>query len=55
MSEKAIYNFEGIKIEYEKAVEGDKDYQRRISDYAFKQIREKSGMSRPEFAEWLGV
>ena len=28
MVEKAIYNFEGIKIEYEKAVEGDKDYQR---------------------------
>lgn len=55
MSEKVIYDFEGIQIEYEKEVEGDKDYQRRMSAYAFKKIREKSGMSRPEFAEWLGI
>ena len=55
MSDKAIFDFEGIQIEYEKEVEGDKEYQRRMSAYAFKQIREKSGMSRPEFAEWLGI
>ena len=55
MSEKAIYDFEGIEIEYEKQTEGDKDYQRRMYAYAFKQIREKAGMSRPEFAEWLGI
>ena len=26
-----------------------------MTAYAFKQIREKSGMSRPEFAEYLGI
>ena len=55
MADKTIYDFEGIQIEYEKGAETDKDYQRRMTSYAFRQIREKSGMSRPEFAKWLGV
>ena len=53
--ENQIFDFEGIQIEYEKKNENDKDYQRRMSAYAFKKIREKSGMSRPDFAKWLGV
>ena len=55
MTEKTTYDFEGIQIEYEKNDSEDKDYQRRMTAYAFKQIREKSGMSRPEFAEYLGI
>ena len=55
MTEKTTYDFEGIEIEYEKNDPEDKDYQRRMTAYAFKQIREKSGMSRPEFAEYLGI
>lgn len=53
--ESQIFDFEGIQIEYEKDSKNDKEYQRRMSAYAFKQIREKSGMSRPDFAKWLGV
>ena len=55
MTEKTTYDFEGIQIEYEKKDSEDKDYQRRMTAYAFKQIREKSGMSRPEFAEYMGI
>lgn len=55
MDNKTIYDFEGIEIEYEKNEKDKKEFQRRMLAYAFKKIREKSGMSRPEFAEWLGI
>lgn len=55
MEEKTFYEFEGIEIEYEKENAGDKDYRKRMMAYAFKRVREESGMSRTEFADWLGV
>lgn len=35
--------------------EDEKDKERRLMAYAFKMIRAESGMSRKEFAEWLGI
>lgn len=53
--EKEIYDGEGIQIEVEKSGKGDTDAERRKMAYAFKVIREQSGMSRNEFSTWLGV
>lgn len=35
--------------------EDEKTRERRLMAYAFKMVREKSGMNRKEFAEWLGI
>ncbi len=53
--EREIFNVEGIEIEVEKHDKEDTDAKRRKIAYAFKIIREESGMSRNEFSEWLGV
>ena len=53
--EMTVYDYEGIKIEYEKIDPEDKDAARKKTSYMFGKIREKSGMSRPDFAKWLGV
>ncbi|SCX85005.1 helix-turn-helix domain-containing protein [Butyrivibrio sp. INlla14] len=53
--EKEIYDVEGIQIEVEKPEKSDNDAERRKMAYAFKVIREQSGMSRNEFSAWLGV
>lgn len=53
--DKEIYNIEGIDIEVEKYDKDNKDAVRRHMAYCFKIIREMSGMSRSEFADWLGV
>lgn len=50
-----ILNVEGIEIEVEKSDKKDTAAERRKMAYAFKMIREQSGMTRPEFSEWLGV
>ena len=50
-----IYDIEGIRIEVERTEEGDKDAERRKMACMFKAVRENSGMSRTEFAEWLGI
>ena len=52
---KITCNIEGIELEIEKVKPDDTEGLRRLAAYSFKLIREKSGMSRPEFAEWLGV
>ena len=52
---KEIYNIEGIKIEIEKYDKEDSDAERRKVAYAFKVIREESGMNRKDFSEWLGI
>lgn len=52
---KEIYNIEGIKIEIEKYDKEDSDAERRKMAYAFKVIREESGMNRKDFSEWLGI
>lgn len=52
---KEIYDVEGIQIEVEKSGKGDTDAERRKMAYAFKVIREQSGMSRKDFSAWLGV
>ena len=52
---KEIYDVEGIQIEVEKPAEGDTDAERRKMAYAFKAIREQSGMNRKDFSAWLGV
>ncbi len=50
-----IYNIEGIEIEVERYDKEDKEAARRRIAYCFRMIREKSGMSRTDFCEWLGV
>ena len=52
---KEIYNIEGIKIEIEKYDKEDSDAERRKMAYAFKVIREESGMNRKDFSDWLGI
>ncbi len=48
------YIVEGLEIEIEKRPKAE-DMERRIAAYLFRGIREKSGMSRKEFSEWLGI
>ena len=50
-----ICNIEGLEIEVEEYNKDDKDAKRRRLAAYFKLIREKSGMSRPDFSVWLGV
>ena len=52
---KEIFNVEGIEIEIEKYDKEDAEAKRRKMAYAFKTIREESGMNRKDFAQWLGV
>ena len=52
--EKRIYTAGGIKIEVDKH-EDKKAKERRMMAYAFKMIREESGMNRKDFADWLGI
>lgn len=52
---KEIYELEGFKIEVEKAETEDHDAIKRRMAYMFKLLREQSGMSRTEFAEWLAI
>ena len=52
---KEIYNVEGIEIEVERTDKNDTDAERRKMAYAFKMIRELSGMNRKNFSEWLGI
>ena len=49
--EKRIYTAGGIKIEVDKH-EDKKAKERRMMAYAFKMIREESGMNRKD---WLGI
>ncbi len=53
--EKEIFNVEGIEIEIEKPGTADKDSERRKMAYAFKMVREQSGMNRKDFSDWLGI
>jgi len=48
-------NLEGINIEVDKYDRDNKDEKRRTLAYCFKMIRHESGMSRKDFAEWLGI
>ena len=50
-----IYNVEGIEIEVERNSKDDTDAERRKMSYAFKMIREQSGMNRKDFSDWLGI
>ena len=52
---KEIYNVEGIEIEVERTDKNDTDAERRKMAYAFKMIREQSGMNRKDFSVWLGI
>ncbi len=52
--ENITYTAGGINIEVEKH-EDKKTMERRIMAYAFKMIREESGMNRKDFSEWLGI
>ena len=49
------YNVEGIEIEFTRNTEDDSEAERQKMACAFKAIREKSGMNRKDFAEWLGI
>ena len=50
-----IYNVEGIEIEVERTSKDDTEAERRKMAYAFKMIREQSGMNRKDFSDWLGI
>ena len=50
-----IYNVEGIEIEVERTSKYDTEAERRKMAYAFKMIREQSGMNRKDFSDWLGI
>lgn len=52
---KEICNIEGIEIEIECTDINDADAERRKVAYAFRMIREKSGMNRKDFSIWLGI
>ncbi len=49
------YNVEGIEIEVERISKEDTEAERRKMAYAFKMIREQSGMTRKDFSDWLGI
>ncbi len=59
--EKKSYSIEGIDIEVEiesgaEVSDSNETAQnKRMTAYLFRAIREKSGMSRTEFSEWLGI
>lgn len=50
-----IYNVEGIEIEVERSSKDDTEAERRKMAYAFKMIREQSGMNRKDFSDRLGI
>ena len=52
--EEKKYTADGMNIEVDK-YEDKKIRERRIMEYAFKMIREESGMNRKVFAEWLEI
>lgn len=52
---KDTYNVEGIDIEVEKFSTEESDADRRLMAYKFKAIREKTGMNRKDFSDWLGI
>ncbi len=49
------YNVEGIEIEIEMDYGNDIETERRVLAYSFRFIREKTGMNRKEFSDWLGI
>lgn len=50
-----IYNVEGLEIEIEISHKDDPDAERRKLAYAFRMIRNYSGMNRKDFSDWLGI
>ena len=52
---KNYLNVEGLEIEIEAMEKNDTDSSRRMIAYAFKMIREQSGMNRKDFSDWLGI
>lgn len=50
-----IYNIEGLELMIEDVDANDVEAKRRMAAYTFLMIREKSGMNRTDFANWLGV
>lgn len=52
--ENTTYTADEVIIEIEKH-EDKKTMERRIMAYAFKMIRNESGMNRKDFSEWLGI
>lgn len=50
-----IYNVEGIEIEVENSDKDEIESNRCKMAYAFKIIREMSGMKRKDFSAWLGI
>lgn len=50
-----IYNVEEIEIEVERTSKDDTEAERRKMAYAFKMLREQSGMNRKDFSDWLSI
>ena len=53
--ETEIYNVEGIEIVIERTEPDDAAAERRKMAYAFRMVRERSGMNRKDFSDWLGI
>ena len=53
--ETEIYNVEGIEIVIERTEPDDTAAERRKMAYAFRMVRERSGMNRKDFSDWLGI
>ena len=49
------YYIEGLEIEVEKPDENDDDAKRRFIAFCVKAIRNKTGLNRKEFSDWLGI
>lgn len=50
-----VLNVEGIEIEVDYIDKDDTNCKRRLVACQFKAIRQQTGMSRTEFAQWLGI
>ena len=44
-----------LNIEYDKAKEKEVPTGKRLTAYAMTAVREKTGMNRKDFAQWLGI
>ena len=54
MSDISLITLDGINIDIDKQEDKERKA-RRLTDNAFRMIREESGMSRKEFSEWLNI
>ena len=47
------YNIEGMNLKVE--IDTNRDSEKRMTAYYIEAIRNETGMTRPQFSEWLGM